>query len=146
MSGGIIADIGGVLMLEMGVQQQFFPAIRVDVIDVTHPFADEKIAIADLFDAIAAIGQIGNVPQLFSRIGEEHFFVRQDIEPIFGRLETVGSIEVVHVKGRDVFFDAIDLAGLRVGNIDDACRIDCDVIQTGGAGDIDLFEDMLFVI
>src|SRR5215472_8834501 len=142
MSSAIVADIGCILVLCMRVEQQFLPAVSVYIVHKPHPFADEKIAITDLFHTITAIGQIGNGTQLLTRIGEEDLLVRKDIKACFGCFETIGPVQVVHVQGRDVLIDTVDLAGFRIGHIDNPRTIDRDIIEPIRSVDRNLPDDM----
>src|SRR6185437_82182 len=140
----VIADVGGILFVVMSVQEQFFAAVCIDIVNITHPFAYHEIAVAGELYAVAAIGEIGDGAEVFVRIGEEHGFPGEDIEPVLSGLQAIGAGEVVHVERWDIMLDAIDFARLRIGDIYDSGVIHGNIVEPGGAGDFDLFDDAAF--
>src|ERR1700735_3571332 len=52
----VVVDIGGILFLGAGVQQEFFFTIGMHIVNIPYPFADDEVTVSGGFDAVPAIG------------------------------------------------------------------------------------------
>jgi len=56
---------------QAGVQQELFFSIGMNIVDIAHPFADDEVAAGRGFDAVAAVGQVGDGSEVLIGVGKE---------------------------------------------------------------------------
>lgn len=89
--GRVVANVGRVLFIVVGIEEQLFMSVGMDIVDIAYPFAYDEITLAGQFYAVTAIGKIGDGAEIFVCIGQKDGFPGENIEAVFGGLETIGA-------------------------------------------------------